>query len=563
MNIPKKFLSLLVLSAIFSSYTCFAARSSGEPKKSKKWYATEAGFDAETETFDKNMAAEVEHQKKYGKKKGRKKLAKEDIWYSLPSESEFDAETETFDKELQAQIAEQKKLVPSKRGTVLRLEPEKKKKFDFIFHGYVRLDAFTDSRQNVDYWKGIDYSYPKPPKLDPSGRDINEKAQFTMVPFGKVIAEVIGPDVYGAKSSAVIKADIPGKFRIEEAVNFSGDPFGMFRYQHGYLNLDWERTKVLAGVYYSPLVLLELCADTVSINAGEFFDPFNYSAMVRVKHHADPFEFTFAVHKLFWYDQFRDSVAPSLFGQVTAHIGENFVTAGVNMDAFTQCLETSPELAEGLVTPTPAADQTLSNVVAGTPSTATVPDNGYVQHNSIVYWIAFIGGAMKQNNVTWKHRLTYAQCPFLYTLIGGFGSCDRNPKTDYRTCTTTASLSYWTELSHLTKNRELGVFVGYTKNLGARHKLVNQFTTKDLFSQLLERTEKTDTPFIYGEGTKIDHAFRIQPRVRWFHGPITLGIELEYTRAAYGTINQCGRVDVEECKKVSNTRLLTSIVYAF
>ena len=76
MNIPKKFLSLLVLSAIFSSYTCFAARSSGEPKKSKKWYATEAGFDAETETFDKNMAAEVEHQKKYGKRKAAKNLQK-------------------------------------------------------------------------------------------------------------------------------------------------------------------------------------------------------------------------------------------------------------------------------------------------------------------------------------------------------------------------------------------------------------------------------------------------------------------------------------------------------
>ena len=537
MNIPKKFLSLLILSAVFSFNIFSVVGSGGEPDKPK---------------YQKRRAGQRS-------KKGREKLAKEDIWYGLPSEAEFDEQTETFDKEMAAEMEHQRMLVPSKRRTVLRLEPAEKKKFEFKFHGYVRMDAFTDSRQSVDYWKGIDYSYPKAPAYDPSGRDINEKAQFTMVPFGKVIAEVIGPDVYGAKSSAVIKADIPGKFRVEEVSEHTHDPFGMFRYQHGYLNLDWERTKVLAGVYYSPVVLLELCADTVGINAGEFFDPFNYSSMVRIKHHADPFEFTFAVHKLFWYKQWRDSLAPSLYGQVTAHIGEHMVTAGVNMDAFTQCLETDPKLAENLVTP---SAQNISVIINNPTSTATIPDYGYQQHESIVHWLAFVGGVLKKNNVTWKHRLTYAQCPFLYTLIGGFGSCERNPKTDYRNCTTTASLSYWTELSHTTKNREIGVFVGYTKNLGSRHKLVNKYTTKELFGQLLERKD-SGNPYVFGEATNMDHAFRIQPRIRWFHGPITIGIELEYDRAAYGTTNNCGRVDVDECKKVSNTRLLTSVVYAF
>lgn len=543
MSKSKIFFSFFVLSLFISSNILAVARSGGEPDKPSR-------------------------------EKYRPKQGKEDIWYGIAKEPEVEFDDELpedlfdTDKEMEAERAAAKlRARPTKRPTVLEIKPVKEKPFKFEFSGYVRLDAFTDSRQNVDYWKGIDYSYPKPPIFDPNGDDINQKAQFTMVPFGKVIAKVFGPELHGAKTSAVIKSDIPGKFRIENQSDTDiHDPFGMFRYQHGYLNLEWERTEVLAGVYYSPLVLLELCADTVSINAGEFFDPFNYSAMVRVRHKADPFEFVFAVHKLFWYDQWRDSLAPSLYAQANINIGEHLICAGVNMDVFTPRIETDPALAENLSTPALVTDPaaTFTQILADTGS--AIPSHGYREHESVKYFTAFIGTALKKNNVSWKHRLTYAECPFLYTLIGGFGPCSRNAKTNQEKYTTTRSFSYWTELAHMTKNREIGVFFGYTKNLGSRHKLLNSISTKELLGHLIERTD-SGSPDLFAEGGSMNHAFRVQPRLRWFHGPMTIGIELEYTLAEYGTTNSCGRVDTITCedrrKKVSNTRLLASVVYAF
>jgi len=311
-------------------------------------------------------------------------------------------------------------------------------------------------------------------------------------------------------------------------------------------------------VYYSPLVLLELCADTVSINAGEFYDPFQYSGMVRVRHRAEPFEFTFAVHKLFWYRIARDSLAPSLYAQANVNVGEHLLLAGINMDVFTPRLETDPKLAENLVEA--AWDETDDTF--GSEETK-IPTHGYKESESVISFIPFIGAVLKKNNVIWKHRLTYAENPFLYTLIGGAGYCSRNPLTDERTWVKTRSLNYWTDLSHVTQNREIGVFIGYNRSLGSRHKLQNEISTKDTLGYLVERTD-TGNPYLFTEGENIDRSFRIQPRVRFFHGPVTIGFEVEYTRVAYGDTNHCGLVDVvTDCTKVANTRVLASVVYSF
>jgi len=520
MNVTKKILSLVILSIVFSSNIFSVARSGGEPGKASR--------------------------ARYAPKPIEEELGE---YYLIEKKSD------RYEKP----VRRKKKVKP--KSELVEVVAKKEKPFKVDLSGYVRLDAFLDSRQNVDYWKGIDYSYPKPAVYDKNQEDINEKAQFTMVPFGKISIKVTGPELRGAKTSAVIKSDIPGKFRTEQVSDHVHDPFGMFRYQHGYLNLEWEKTELLAGVYYSPLVLLELCADTVSINAGEFFDPFNYSSMVRVRHKADPFEFVFAVHKLFWYDQWRDSLAPSLYGQVNVNIGEHLVCGGVNMDVVTPRIETDPALAENLVSVSTVDD--FSDLLNDAGS--KIPSHGYKEAESVTHFAAFVGTALKKNNVTWKHRLTYAENPFLYTLIGGLGICARNPKTDHRKWTKTRSISYWTELSHMTKDRELGVFFGYTKNLGSRHKLVNNVTTTELLGHLVKREESATDPFIViAEGKNIDHAFRVQPRIRFFHGPVTIGFEVEYTRAAYGTPNHCARIeDVTNCTKVSNTRAIASVVYAF
>jgi len=415
---------------------------------------------------------------------------------------------------------EPKRRFTSRGNSISEMEQAKKEGlFKFYYSGYIRLDAFLDSRQTVDFWKGIDLTYPKNRALDAVNDDINDKGQFNMVPFGQLAVKVVGPEVWDAKTSALFKTDCAGK---------SGDGldnFANLRFKHGYFNLEWDKTELIAGVDYSPLVLRELCADTVSVNAGEFFDPFDYSSMVRVRHRVDPMEFVFAISKRFWFEEVRNSVAPGLYAQANVHVRDQLFCAGVDFQSMVPRLHTELPVTN---------------------------ENGYREWETINSFIAFLGANLTKDNVRFKTRLTYAENPLFYTLLGGYAACTWDSETDRRHYTNIRSANFWMDLSHLTEEREIGIFFGYAENLGSRNSLA---TIDGMYNVVGEGFDAEN-------GTGIDYAFRVQPRVRFFKGPITIGFEIDHTRVQYGTITDCGRANQDTCV-VSNTRFVASIVYSF
>ena len=64
---------------------------------------------------------------------------------------------------------------------------------------------------------------------------------------------------------------------------------------------------------------------------------------------------------------------------------------------------------------------------------------------------------------------------------------------------------------------------------------------------------------IFGDGTDLSYVFRVSPRLTWQVKNFMFAVELEYTRAAYGTIDCDG--DVINTVPVGNTRLLVSLFY--
>ena len=388
-------------------------------------------------------------------------------------------------------------------------EEKKKSPFKVKFSGVVRLDAFFDSRQNVDSGRGISYRYPKDKRLDPNGDDINAKAQFTMVPFTGLKAHITGPELWGAKSLAVFKTDNEGKSGI----------YGLYRMKQGYFQLKWEKTELLVGRFYHPVWLyypphLLLTAKTVGRDVGRPIDARLYTSQCRVYHRIGDFEFIGALAKIYESIESRNAIAPELFGQVNFNIKKHTILAGANFHMRVPRLET---------------------------------DKGFKDGESLKSFIAFVASRVHVNNVIWLCRFIYSENADLHTLLNGFAVKQRDVSTDKRKYMSLRTLNFWSDISYHDEKREFGLFVGYSKNIGARSKI--------------QRDDEGNLLIFSKFDTNIDYLLRIMPRVRFFHGPVTISFEYVYTRAGYGITNECGRVD-NVCP-VANNRFLVSVMYKF
>ncbi len=137
-------------------------------------------------------------------------------------------------------------------------------------------------------------------------------------------------------------------------------------------------------------------------------------------------------------------------------------------------------------------------------------------------------------------------------LISGFGVKTVNPQTDRRTYANTAATGAWFDCSYYfhCDEMELGLFVGGTKNLGAR--------------EALYIDPETGQPIIYGllgVSQNIDYVVDVIPRFVFMKDPVRVGIELQYTRASWGTPNACGRVT--NGVPVDNYRIFFVLYYLF
>lgn len=95
-----------------------------------------------------------------------------------------------------------------------------------------------------------------------------------------------------------------------------------------------------------------------------------------------------------------------------------------------------------------------------------------------------------------------------------------------------------------------GWFIGIIKNLGARTTILQNVTD--------DNGTITDQR-IFGLGTNIDYVFRVSPRLTWKAKNYQFSAEFEYTRAAYGTINDKG--SVINTDPVGNFRVLLAMFY--
>ena len=394
---------------------------------------------------------------------------------------------------------------------VLLAQKETKSTFSFKLKGHVKTDVMLDSRQTVAARQGHFLLYPASENLDVNGSDINAAPNFNMLSIQtRLTGMITGPDAFGAKSSGVIEGSFFGS--VNPDING-------FRLRHAYLTLDWKNSALLVGQYWHPMFMIELCPSTLSFNSGVPFQPFSRNPQIKFTQKISSIYLSFTAASQLDFASYgphgvnssylRNSVVPIL------NFSIKYVNPAMILGISTTYMTLTPRLF--------SSDN----------YSADVPQK-YSTNNSISGISAMAFAKFMVNEFTAKFEGVYGSNVSDLLMLGGYAVKSINAATGAEEYTNTNTFSVWGDLSY-GKVLELGIFAGYTKNLG---------------------TEANNVGTYYSRGSNIEDVFRVSPRIKYKMGNVKFGAEVEYTSAAYGTPNNNNKGIVENSTSVANLRLL-------
>ena len=391
-----------------------------------------------------------------------------------------------------------------------KLQAEEKEKFSLTFSGYIKTDVIFDTRQTVSLREGHFLLYPQDRLLDPAGHDLNAKDTFHILPIQTRLAlKINGPPALGAKTSGYIEAEFFG---------MSDTDINGFRLRHAYLKLNWDKTEVLVGQFWHPMFISESYPEVVSFNTGAPFEPFSRAPQIRFTWM--PGDLSFSLTALAQRDfastgpagvstsYFRNAACPELDFKA-AWSRKNFLAgAGINV------LKIVPRLAT---------------------------ETGYEANESLTSLAGYAFGRLKTRPVTIKAEGVYGGNLHHLTMLGGYAVSEIiDPVTAQRDYSPINTAAGWIDIQTNGEKWQVGLFSGYTKNLGAKDEISGP---------------------IYSRVETMDHLVRIAPRFVFNAGKIRLAQEIELTSAAYGPVASRGRVN--GLRTVTNLRLLAAVYYFF
>ena len=391
------------------------------------------------------------------------------------------------------------------------------KDFSYKFYGRVRTDVFYNSRHNVESVEGAFFMYPKDIQLDPNGEDLNAVSNSGDFIFcTRLGLDITGPMLFNAKTTAKIETDFGG---------FSTSVLGNFttlRIRHAYVNLDWGRSSLLVGQTWHPL-FGEVLPSIVNLNTGCPFQPFSRSPQLQYNYKFSRFNIKAAAvfqnqyrssgplgSKMLEYS--RDAVLPEMFAGID-YRKEGFIV-GVGADVLT--LTPRTQSTKGELT----YKVSERNVSASLLASASYSSEWWKLNAKTIYG---------QNNV---HTLS----------LGGYGVTSIDPVTGAYDYVNFNHSTSWVNVVY-GKKWQVGLFGGFTKNLGTNKPLVSSSMT-------------------YGMGMDIDKLYNMSVQTDYNIKNFTIGVEYSYSVADYGTI-QTATGKVTNTHAADNHRIAALCNYSF
>jgi len=395
--------------------------------------------------------------------------------------------------------------------------------FGIKFTGFVKNDFYFDSRQTVSIRDGQFLLYPAAEDIDPNGNDVNARSSFNIISIQtRLRGNITGPDALGAKTSGAIEGEFFG--HAEGQIN-------EFRLRHAYVKLDWKNTQLLVGQYWHPMFIETSFPGTISFNTGVPFQPFSRNPQVRLTQNFGK------VSTMFTALSQRDFTSTGPDGSDTKYL-RNAVLPNLNLRTeYHTVWENGHEFLGGASL---NYKQLLPRLM--TPA-------GYEASETIgsFSWMVFAKYLLPHLEL--KAGFTHAQDAYDLTMLGGYALHELTDAvqeqynyTPYKTA------AAWGDFETRGDKWKAGLFLGYTKNLGA---------TKNI----------NDWPYV--RDFNIDYVYRIAPRLIFNSGKFRFAPEIEYTVAAYAENNKNGGpvIDnkgvVKSSKEIGNLRLLLGVYFFF
>lgn len=390
-------------------------------------------------------------------------------------------------------------------------QEQPKPKFEFKPYGFIAYDLFLDTYKSNDSRDGESYMYPLEPKFDKNDKDVNERPMLEMTNFtSRLGLKIAGPDVLGAKSSGQFEMDLMGTKQ---------DYIQLFTLRHAFFNLKWEKSELLIGQTWHPIIVNEVIPSTVSFGAGVPFHPLNRSAQAR---------FTYNVSPLF------------RFTAATVFYGGHKSTGPAEAQRYSGKPDVHFQLSVG------NRKEFMAGFSAGykwlTPRLIT--DSLYKTSKTIGSYDVNAFIMFKPSSTSIKAEVIYGQNLSYLSMIGGYGmkTGTNNIEGDYD-YTNLKTVSTWCDIQQDIDNWTIGVFAGYQKLLGA----------DDDYTSIKD----------YNRDDKLSHIIRVSPRVIYKADALSFGLEYVLTKAVYGSTWDEKRNVKETLDAVSNNRVLLRVAYTF
>jgi hypothetical protein len=400
--------------------------------------------------------------------------------------------------------------------------------FGIEFSGFVKHDAFFDSRQTVTAREGHFLLWPSAELLDVNNKDINAKANFNMLALqSRLNGTISGPDAFGAKTSGVIEGDFFAQ---------ANDNINLFRLRHAFVKLSWANTSLITGQFWNPLFVTDCFPGTVSFNTGTPLQSFGRNPQVRLTHKMGGLQIVGAVLSQ------RDFASRGPAGISSSYLRDAAIPdMHLQLQYLLKSNETGPLILGGLGIAYKTIVPRLSSTVVISPTESrTYKVNEKMSGLTAIAYAKFVNGP-----ITLKMQGRYGENIADVLSISGFAvKAIEDATTGEQSYTPLTNATLWGEVHTNGKTMQVGVFGGFLKNLG----------TKEAMSGTGNE--------IYGLGTNIGSLVRVSPRVIFISNKMKFACEVEYTSAAYGSNHDVNYVP-GTTTTVANTRVLLSTIYSF
>ncbi len=381
------------------------------------------------------------------------------------------------------------------------------------FSGFVNAQAFFDTRQIVDARAGMVSLFPKNAEYDQDGNDINARAQFNQAAMTtRLRGTITGPNALGATTLGVIETDFTG--------SSNADNNGM-RLREAWVQLSWAHIDLMVGQYWHPMYVPEVRPKTIGLNLGAPFHPFARHNQLRLTWKLSDFRIIGVAASQRDYASsgpegrspvyLRNAVLPNLDLQVQWQPGPHIIGAGVDYKMI------QPRLS------------------------VEFPGQGvYKSDEKVRSWAMTAFAKFELKPLLIKTQLVYGENLTEFIMLGGYIEKSIDSVGHTISYTPTTQLSAWMDLSTTGKRVKFGLLAGYAQNLGYQGPMEGKY---------------------YGLGENIAFIYRASPRFEWYSGRFMLGLELEYTLAAYGYTDTNGMV--HDSEEFGNLRCLAAAFYFF